>query len=108
MLIARITFDYHLIPEKPTVEQARKDALADQTTIDYFKAHNVRVVNMSWGGSLKDVDDALEKNGLGDATERKKEAREIFDIGKDGLYNALKSAPGILFGDRGGKQRQRC
>jgi subtilisin family serine protease len=97
ILIARITFDYHLIPEKPTVAQARKDVIADQQTVDYFKQHNVRVVNMSWGGSLNDVEDALEKNGVGDAAERKKEAREIFDIGKDGLYNALKSAPGILF-----------
>ena len=97
ILIARITFDYHVIPEKPTVEQARKDVIADQQTVDYFKQHGVRVVNMSWGGSLKDVEDALEKNGVGDATERKKEAREIFDIGKDGLYNALKSAPDILF-----------
>jgi subtilisin family serine protease len=97
ILIARITFDYHVIPEKPTVEQARKDVIADQETVDYFKKHGVRVVNMSWGGSLKDVEDALEKNGVGDATERKKEAREIFDIGKDGLYNAMKSAPDILF-----------
>jgi hypothetical protein len=97
LLVARITFDYHLIPEKPTVAQARKDVLADQSTVDYFKKHNVRVVNMSWGGSLKDVEDALEKNGVGNSDERKKEAREIFDIGRDGLYNALKSAPGILF-----------
>ena len=97
ILISRITFDYHLIPEKPTVEQAKKDVIADQQTIDYFKAHNVRVVNMSWGGSLSDVDDALMKNGMGDADARKKLAREIFDIGKDGLYNALKSAPDILF-----------
>jgi subtilisin family serine protease len=97
ILIARITFDYHLIPEKPTVEQARKDAAADQAAVDYFKQHGVRVVNMSWGGSLKDVEDALEKNGAGDAVERKKDAREIFDIGKAGLYNALKSAPDILF-----------
>jgi subtilisin family serine protease len=97
ILIARITFDYHLIPEKPTVEQARKDVLADQAAVDYFKQHGVRVVNMSWGGSLKDVDEALEKNGVGDAEERKKEAREIFDIGKNGLYDALKSAPDILF-----------
>ncbi len=97
ILIARITFDYHVIPEKPTVEQARKDAAADQATVDYFKQHGVRVVNMSWGGSLKDEEDALEKNGVGDPVERKKEAREIFDIGKDGLYNALKSAPDILF-----------
>jgi subtilisin family serine protease len=97
ILIARLTFDYHLIPEKPTVEQARKDAAAYQVYVDYFKAHGVRVVNMSWGGSLKDVDDALEKNGVGDAEERKKEAREIFDIGTQGLLNALKSAPDILF-----------
>ncbi len=97
LLIARITFDYHVIPEKPTVEQARKDVVADQQTVDYFKQHGVRVVNMSWGGSLRDVESALEKNGVGDAAERKKEAREIFDIGKDGLYNALKSAPEILF-----------
>jgi len=97
ILIARITFDYHLIPEKPTVEQARKDAAADQAIVDYFKQHNVRVVNMSWGGSLKSVDEALEKNGEGDAEKRKQEAREIFDIGKNGLYEALKSAPDILF-----------
>jgi len=97
LLVGRITFDYHLIPEKPTVAQANKDVLADQATVDYFKAHNVRVVNMSWGGSLADVEGALEENGVGNADERKKEAREIFDIGRDGLLNALKSAPGILF-----------
>ena len=34
---------------------------------------------------------------MGDADERKKEAREIFDIGRDGLLAALKSAPDILF-----------
>jgi subtilisin family serine protease len=97
LLIARITFDYHVIPEKPTIEQARKDALSYQADVDYFKQHNVRVVNMSWGGDLKSVDDALEKNGMGNAEERKKLAREIFDIGKDALYNALKSAPDVLF-----------
>jgi subtilisin family serine protease len=97
LLVGRITFDYHLIPEKPTVAQAKKDVLADQATVDYFKAHNVRVVNMSWGGSLADVEGALEENGVGNADERKKEAREIFDIGRDGLLAALKSAPDILF-----------
>jgi subtilisin family serine protease len=97
ILIARITFDYHIIPEKPTVEQARKDAAADQAYVDYFKQHGVRVVNMSWGGSLSDVEEALEENGVGDPVERKKEANEIFDIGRDGLYNAMKGAPDILF-----------
>ena len=40
----------------------------------------------------------LEANGIGkDAAERREKAREIFNIYKDGLYEALKSAPDILF-----------
>ena len=98
ILTARITFDYRSIPEKPTVEQARKNAEAAQATVDYFKANNVRVVNMSWGGSLKDIEDALEANGAGkDAKDRAAMAREIVQIEKLGLSKALASAPGILF-----------
>ena len=98
IVIGRLTFDYHMIPETPTIEQARKDAAAYHAAVDYFKQAGVRVVNMSWGGSLKDVEDALEANGAGGtAEERKKLAREIFDIGRDGLFDALKGAPDILF-----------
>jgi len=98
LVIGRITFDYHMIPETPTVEQARKDAAAYQAVVDYFKRNGVRVVNMSWGGSLKEVEDALEANGAGGTQEeRKKLARQIFDIGKEGLLEALRDAPGILF-----------
>jgi len=97
LLIARLTFDYHIIPEKPSIAQTTKDVVAYHTFVDYFKAHGVRVVNMSWGGSLSGVDDALEKNGMGNAEERKKLARQIFDLDKNGLYAALQSAPDILF-----------
>jgi len=97
ILIARLTFDYHLIPEKPSIAQTLKDVAAYHTYVDYFKQHGVRVVNMSWGGSLSGVDDALEKNGMGNADERKKLARQIFDLDKNGLFDALKSAPDILF-----------
>ncbi|MBI5380604.1 MAG: S8 family serine peptidase [Opitutae bacterium] len=98
LVVGRITFDHRMIPEKPTVEQARKDAAAYQAAVDYFKRAGVRVVNMSWGGALKDVEEALEANGAGGtAEERKKLAREIFDIGRAGLLAAFKSAPGILF-----------
>jgi subtilisin family serine protease len=98
ILVARLTFDYHIIPEPPTVELARKAGQNYQETVNYFKAHNVRVVNMSWGTSLKEVESGLEANGIGkDAEERGKMAREIFDVYRDGLYNALKSAPDILF-----------
>jgi subtilisin family serine protease len=69
-----------------------------RSAVAYFKAHGVRVVNMSWGGSLKDYESALEANGAGgDAAARKKLARELFEISTAGLLQALKGAPGILF-----------
>ena len=98
LIVGRITFDYHLVPETPTLEQARKNAISYTATVGYFKDNGVRVVNMSWGGSLKDVEDALEANGAGGtAEERKKLARQIFDVDTAGLLEALKGAPGILF-----------
>jgi len=98
VVIARITFDYHLIPEVPTLEQARKDALANGAAVAYFKQNGVRVVNMSWGDSVKDYEDAFEANGAGGtAEERKALARQCFEVRKAGLLDALKGAPGILF-----------
>jgi subtilisin family serine protease len=98
IVVGRITFDYHMIPELPTVEWAHKDAGMYKAAVAYFRDHGARVVNMSWGGSLKDVEDALEANGAGgDAESRKKLARQIYDIGTAGLREALESAPGILF-----------
>ncbi|HEY1763582.1 MAG TPA: S8 family serine peptidase, partial [Opitutaceae bacterium] len=98
LVIARLTFDYHLIPETPTIEQARKNAIQYKETVAYLQRDKVRVVNMSWGGSLKDDEDALEANGVGGtAEERKKLARQIFDIDTAGLLAALKQAPEILF-----------
>jgi len=98
LLTSRITFDYHMIPETPTIEQARKDAVATVETIKYFKDNGVRVVNMSWGGSLAGVESALEANNAGGTPEERKAlAREIFEIGKVALFESIKNAPGILF-----------
>jgi subtilisin family serine protease len=99
VLTARITFDYKSIPQiTPSIEQAKKDAKAAEDTIAYFKKAGVRVVNMSWGGSVKDIEGALEMKGVGESPEaRAKLAREIFDIGKTSLENAMKNAPEILF-----------
>jgi subtilisin family serine protease len=98
VVIARITFDYHVIPEVPTLEQARKDALAYGAVVDYFKQNGVRVVNMSWGGSVKDYENAFEANGAGGtADERKRLSRQCFEVSKAGLLQAMKGAPDILF-----------
>lgn len=98
LLAARITFDYHMIPEVPTIEQAKKDAAAYMAVVDYLKKSKARVVNMSWGGDARSIETALEMNGAGGTPEERKAlARQIFEIGRDGLKEALGSAPDILF-----------
>ena len=96
--VSRITFNYKLMPELPTIEKAKKNAIVTTETIEYYKATGVRVVNMSFGGSAQGIESDLEKNGVGnDAEERKRMAREIFDIGKKAFYEGMKNAPDILF-----------
>ncbi|MCB2197919.1 S8 family serine peptidase [bacterium] len=98
VLGCRLTFGHTMIPELPTVELARAEAKMYGEVIDYFKAAGVRVVNMSWGGSVGGIESALEANNAGETPdERKAMAREIFEISRDGLYNAIQSAPEILF-----------
>jgi hypothetical protein len=99
LLTARISFDYKLQPDPcPTEELAERAARSYQTVVDYFKEHRVRVVNMSWGGSVKDVEEGLEKCGIGKTVEeREVTARKLFEIDKKGLTKAFASAPEILF-----------
>ena len=98
ILSARLTFGYEMIPEEPTVEQAEKDAIAATEFVEYFKTNGVRVVNMSWGGTLAGVESALEANNAGGTPEERKAlARKIFEIDKQALFNAIKNAPDILF-----------
>jgi len=98
ILACRTTFDYHMIPELPTIEQAQKDAKAMQETVTYFKQNGVRLVNMSWGGSLASIEGALEANNAGGTPEERKAlSRQIYDITYKGLFDAIKGAPEILF-----------
>ena len=99
LLVARIEFSYKLLPDPcPSQQLADKDARNAQTTVDFMKAHGVRVVNMSWGGDVAGVEKDLELCGIGKtAEERKTLARKYFDEGKDALTQAMASAPQILF-----------
>jgi subtilisin family serine protease len=98
LAVGRITFDWHNIPLPPSEELSRRAAADDQAYVDWFRANHIRVVNMSWGGGPADDESALEKNGMGkDAADRKQIANKLFAIEREGLYNAIKSAPEILF-----------
>jgi subtilisin family serine protease len=98
MAAARITFDWHNVPLTPSEELSRRSAEDAMVYVKWFQSHGIRVVNMSWGGGPGDDETALEKNGVGkDAAERKAMAKKLFAIEREGLYNAIKSAPEILF-----------
>ena len=98
ILSARITFGHEMIPQKPTLELAIREAESMTNAVEYFRAAGVRVVNMSWGGDQKGIEAALEANGVGDDPEqRAKIARVLFEIGYDSLVEAMAGAPEILF-----------
>ncbi len=98
LAVARITFDWHNVPLAPSEELSKRAVEDDKAYVAWFRAHGVRVVNMSWGGGPQDDETALEKNGMGkDAADRKAIAKKLFAIERDGLYEAIKSAPDVLF-----------
>ena len=98
LLVARRTFDHRIIGDRPTIAQAYKGAAASARTVDYFVEQGVRVVNMSWGGSLSGIEAALEQTGApGTPEERRALARRIYDIGYKALSEAMRDAPGVLF-----------
>ena len=105
ILVARLTVDYRRIPIMPSVARAEKHAAMFKEVVEYFKQQGVRVVNMSWEGALRETEAELEANGIGeDAAERARLAREIFDIERDAMYSAVKSAPEILFVNSAGNE----
>ena len=97
---ARLEFDHGLQPDPcPSQAQTQRDAAAAKATVEFFKAQRVRIVNMSWGGDVGSIENALEQCGTGGKTpeERKKTARSYFETQKKALTEAFAGAPGILF-----------
>jgi hypothetical protein len=98
ILAARMSFDHRVIPIPFTEELARDWAAMFQQFVAYFKAAGVRVVNMSWGFNVKEIENTLEKNGIGSSAEERGEmAREMFAVCRGGLLQAFQSAPDICF-----------
>jgi len=108
LVVGRIEFDWHLLPDPcPSKELVELDARNAQTYVDFFKRNKVRVVNMSWGGSVNDIEGALELCNIGKTPdERKAIAREYFEIQKNALTKAFASAPEILFVTAAGNSNQ--
>jgi subtilisin family serine protease len=98
LLCARISFDYHTPPQAMTKEIAQRWADDYARTTAYFQAAGVRVVNMSWGWTFKEIESGLEANGVGaSAEDRAKLAGEMLDILEAGLKGSIEATPGILY-----------
>ncbi|UCG32814.1 MAG: S8 family serine peptidase [Phycisphaerales bacterium] len=98
LLIARLSYDHRMIPVARTVEWGRRDGAKCRDTVEYFKKAGVRLVNMSWGEARQDAEDSLEANGIGaNAEERRELSRKVFELQRQGLYEAINNAPDILF-----------
>jgi hypothetical protein len=94
----RMTYDTGNPHMSPT-DQLQRDLVSSYAaSVQWFKEHHIRVVNMSWWNTPSSYEKDLTDNGIGkDSAERKQLARHYFEIERDGLYAALKSAPDILF-----------
>ena len=98
ILAVRMTTPFRQPIPAHTMEHARWTASMYRDVVEYLKAQNVRVVNMSWRYTAASIEASLTVNNVGkDAQERKKLARQMFEVEKQALFDAIKSAPGILF-----------
>jgi subtilisin family serine protease len=98
LLVGLMTYNWKTIPPPPTDADVERGDADNVKYIDYFKAHGVRVVNMSFGETAQGYEAALEANGLGkDAATRKQIAQRWYAQDKKSFYDVMKSAPNILF-----------
>ncbi len=95
---ARLTYDLADPHTPPTEELASRYLDFYASTVAWFRANHIRVVNMSWWNRPSNYEKDLADNGLGkDAADRKQLARHFFNIERDAMLAALQSAPDILF-----------
>lgn len=108
LMNARIEFGYKLLPDPcPSRELADKNARNVQAYVEFLKQAGARVVNMSWGGSVRANERELELCNIGKTPEERKAiAREFFDLQRKALTSAFASAPEILFVTAAGNANQ--
>lgn len=98
LLYSRMDWPWRLIPPRPDEAWARGFAAAMKENVAYFRKAGVRVVNMSWGLSIKEIEGMLELSGApGTAEEHRKQAQGWFEQIDTAFRDAIVSAPEILF-----------
>jgi subtilisin family serine protease len=86
------------IPFAPTMEWANRFKADFKQIGEYFRDHDVRVVNMSWSDSQSEIESWLTTTSSEkDPTVRKQQAAQIYRIWKDGIEGMIQAAPKTLF-----------
>ena len=99
ILGVRLTFDFKTIPRYDmNIGTAEAWASSFRDTVAFMKKAGVRVVNMSWGLSRKDIEEMIEQRAaIKDPKERAEMSRKVFAIMINAMTEAMRSAPEILF-----------
>ena len=86
------------LPFEPTVAWAEKFKADFKQIGDYFRTHDVRVVNMSWGDYVSEFEQWLDKTSSEkDAEKRKQMASAMYAVWREGIDDAIKAAPNTLW-----------
>ena len=91
-------------PQPPTMARARAFAREFRESVQYFRQRGVRVVNMSWAIYPGAYEKNLAANNIGTPEERRRLARQIFDVVATGLRDVMAAAPSMLFVAAAGNQ----
>ncbi len=81
----------------PTLQRGRTFAQEIRESVEYFRQHGVRVVNMSWGFNPGGFETTLAAYNIGTPEEQRKLARQVCEIAATALREAIAAAPNILF-----------
>ena len=108
LLIARMEYGHTLTPDPcPSRAQSAIEAKALSAQIAFLKQNKARVVNMSWGGSVKAIESELEKCETKQTPDQRKAvARELFQVMRDTLERGFASAPEVLWITAAGNSNQ--
>lgn len=82
----------------PTMEWATRVIGDIEQMADYCREKDIRVVNMSWGDDVSEIETWLAKTTtVKDPNARKEQAMTFFQLWKNGISKAISSAPDTLF-----------
>lgn len=98
LVVARVGLDHREPGERKTLAWAHRFAAMCHDSATYFRAANVRVVNISWGWGVAEIEENLRATrDVGTDEELRKRARAIHAVVATGIEAAIASAPHILF-----------